>query len=74
MPGTVLVAGDARMVETLHQTLLQEGFRVATAEHGRTALAHAGRLELDLMVLERRCPEGTGWASGAGCGWRATSP
>ena len=61
MPGTVLVAGgNARMVETLHQTLVREGFRVATAEHGRAALAHAGRLELDLIVLDAALPGGDG--------------
>ena len=61
MPRTVLVAGgDARMVETLHQTLVQEGFRVATAEHGRTARAHANRLEVDLIVLDAALPGADG--------------
>jgi DNA-binding response OmpR family regulator len=61
MPGTVLVAGgDARMVETLHHTLAREGFRVATAQDGRTALAHAGRLDPDLIVLDAALPGADG--------------
>ncbi|MGH3909611.1 MAG: response regulator, partial [Pseudonocardiaceae bacterium] len=55
---TVLLAeDDAGIAEPLSRALQREGHRVVVVSDGPTALARAGDVEVDLLVLDLGLPE-----------------
>ena len=62
MAATVLVADDDRaLLELMTMTLRKEGFRVVTADNGRTALRVARHEKPDLILLDIMMPEMDGY-------------
>lgn len=62
MPKTILVVDDKENVRTLVRDYLRaEGFRVATADNGRTALSVARHEKPDLILLDIMMPEMDGY-------------
>ena len=58
---TVLVAEDDQaMRRVLAQVLVQDGYRVITAENGRVAIRHLEQTPIDLIVSDIFMPEGDG--------------
>jgi DNA-binding response OmpR family regulator len=62
MAKTILVVDDEeRLVSLVKAYLLQEGFRVVTADNGRTALFLARQERPDLIILDVMMPEMDGY-------------
>jgi len=62
MAKTILVVDDEeRLVSLVKTYLLQEGFRVVTADNGRTALFLARQEKPDLIILDVMMPEMDGY-------------
>jgi len=62
MPRTILVVDDKKSLRDLVKAYLtQEGFRVVTADSGRTALRVARREKPDLILLDIMMPEMDGY-------------
>lgn len=62
MAKTILVVDDEeRLVSLVKAYLLQEGFRVVTADNGRTALFLARQEKPDLIILDVMMPEMDGY-------------
>ena len=62
MAKTILVVDDEeRLVSLLDAYLSQEGFRVVTADNGRTALNQVNQEKPDLIVLDIMMPEMGGY-------------
>ncbi len=59
----VLVVDDDRDIrELIKTTLLDEGYKVMTAENGADALTILNRVQPDLILLDMRMPIMDGWA------------
>lgn len=62
MPGTILVVDDEKnIVQLARMYLVQEGFRVETANDGKQGLEKARQLKPDLIVLDIMMPEMDGF-------------
>lgn len=62
MPTTILIVDDKASVRTVvRDYLVEEGFRVVTAENGRTALYVARHEKPDLILLDIMMPEMSGY-------------
>lgn len=62
MAKTILVVDDEeRLVSLVDAYLTQEGFRVVTADNGRTALFQARQEKPDLIILDIMMPEMDGY-------------
>lgn len=62
MSKTILVVDDTERLRTLvKEYLTQEGYRVVTAENGRTALFVARQEKPDLIILDLMMPEMNGY-------------
>jgi len=62
MPQTILIVDDEkRLVSLVESYLTQEGYRVATANNGKEALASAKKENPDLIILDIMMPEMNGY-------------
>jgi len=62
MSDTILIVDDERVLaETIAFNLRKEGFEVALAHDGETALALAGSLSPQLVILDLMLPKVSGW-------------
>jgi DNA-binding response OmpR family regulator len=55
------VDDDSAVRDSLKDVLLAEGYFVIPAENGQVALDLAGRLEIDLVLLDLNMPVKNGW-------------
>ncbi|PQV64832.1 DNA-binding response regulator [Abditibacterium utsteinense] len=62
MSDTILIVDDERMlVETISYNLQKEGFLIATAHDGETALQQAKNIQPQLVILDLMLPKISGW-------------
>jgi CheY-like chemotaxis protein len=61
IPRILLVDDQPDHVEMYHFALEQAGFTVDDAENGTTAIAHARATTPDVIVLDIRLPDMSGW-------------
>ena len=62
MSDTILIVDDERVLaETIAFNLRKEGFEVALAHDGETALSLAGSLSPQLVILDLMLPKVSGW-------------